>query len=72
MAERGIKLAEAGSAKANIMDTLAEIVNLRGDPKRAAQLIDEAVKEDPDREFFKKQQKRFHELAKPKAQSKAE
>jgi tetratricopeptide (TPR) repeat protein len=71
MAERGVKLAEPGSEKANIIDTLAEIVNLRGDPVRAAQLIDEAVKEDPDREFFKKQQKRFHELAKPKAQSRA-
>ena len=69
MAERGVKLAEAGSEKASILDTWAEIVNLRGDPQRAAQLIDEAVKEDPNREFFKKQQKRFHELAKPKAQS---
>jgi tetratricopeptide (TPR) repeat protein len=72
MAERGVKLAEEGRARANILDTLAEIVNLRGNPERAAQLIDEAVKEDPDREFFKKQQKRFHELAKPKTQSKAE
>ena len=72
MAERGIKIAEAGGEKANILDTLAEIVNLRGDPERAVQLIDEAVKEDPDREFFKKQQKRFHELAKPKAQSSLE
>jgi len=71
MAERGIKLAEPGSEKANIIDTLAEIVNLRGDPARAAQLIDEAVEEDPDREFFKQQQKRFHDLAKPKVQSKA-
>jgi tetratricopeptide (TPR) repeat protein len=69
MAERGIKLAEAGSEKGNILDTLAEIVNLRGDPVRASQLIDEAVKENPDREYFKKQQVKFHELANPKTQS---
>jgi tetratricopeptide (TPR) repeat protein len=71
MAERGAKLAESGSQKANILDTQAEIANLRGDPVRAARLSDEAVKEAPDREFFKKQQQRFHELANPKPQSKA-
>jgi tetratricopeptide (TPR) repeat protein len=72
MAERGVKLAEPGSERGNILDTLAEIVNLRGDPGRASELIDEAVKENPDREYFQKQQKRFHELANPKAQSKAD
>jgi hypothetical protein len=72
MAERGVKLAENGIAKANILDTWAEIANLRGDPVRAAKLIDEAVKENPDSEFFKKQQKRFHELAGPKPQSKVD
>jgi tetratricopeptide (TPR) repeat protein len=71
MAERGVKLAEPGSEKANILDTLAEIVNLRGDPVRAAELIDEAVMEYPEHEYFKKQQKRFHGLANLKAQSKA-
>ena len=70
MAERGVKLAEAGSQKANIMDTLAEIVNLQGDPLRASEIINEAVKENPDSEYLQKQQVRFRELSDPKAQSK--
>lgn len=70
MAERGIKLAEAGSQKANIMDTLAEIVNLLGEPARASEIMDKAVIENPDSEYLQKQQIRFRELADPKAQSK--
>jgi hypothetical protein len=69
MAERGVKLAEDGSQKANIMDTLAEIVNLLGEPVRAAEIIDEAAKENPDSEYIQKQQVRFRKLADPKAQS---
>ena len=72
MAERGVKLAESGNTKANILDTWAEIANLRGNSAQAVKLIDQAVKENPESEFFKKQQKRFHELADPKPQSKVE
>jgi tetratricopeptide (TPR) repeat protein len=72
MAERGVKLAKSGSEKGNILDTLAEIVNLRGDPAKASQLIDEAIKENPERDYFKKQQVRFQKLTMPKAQSKVE
>ena len=70
MATRGVKLADAGSQKANIMDTLAEIVNLQGDPLRASEIINEAVNENPDSEYLQKQQVRFRELADPRAQSK--
>jgi uncharacterized protein with HEPN domain len=52
------------------MDTLAEIVNLQGDPLRALEIINEAVKENPDSEYLQKQQVRFRELADPRAQSK--
>jgi hypothetical protein len=68
MAERGINLAEAGSQKANIMDTLAEIVNLLGEPVRASEIMDKAVIENPDSEYLQKQQIRFRDLADPKAQ----
>jgi tetratricopeptide (TPR) repeat protein len=72
IAERGVKLAEAGSEKANIMDTLAEIVNLLGEPVRAFEIINKAVKEDPESEYLQKQQVRFRNLADPKAQSKVD
>jgi hypothetical protein len=72
LAERGVKLAEAGSQKANIMDTLAEIVNLLGEPAQAAKIIDEAVVENPKSEYLKKQQVRFRKLADPKAQSRVD
>ena len=69
MAERGIQLAEKGSQKANIMDTLAEIVNLLGNPARASEIIDKAVTEDPDSSYLQNQQIRFHKLANSKAQT---
>jgi len=71
MALRGVKLAEAGSEKANIMDTLAEIVNLRGDAIRASKIIDEAVIENPNSKYLQEQQVKFRELTDPKTQSKA-
>jgi len=69
MAERGVKLAEAGPEKANIIDTLAEIVNLLGEPVRASELINEAVKQNPESDYLQKQQVRFRKLADPKDQS---
>lgn len=71
MAERGVKLAEAGSHKANVMDTLAEIVNLLGEPARASEIMGQAVKENPESEYLQKQQVRFKKLADPKAQSRS-
>jgi hypothetical protein len=64
-------LAEAGSHKANIMDTLAEIVNLLGEPARASEIMGQAVKENPESEYLQKQQVRFKKLADPKAQSRS-
>jgi thioredoxin 1 len=64
MARNGVELAEAGSSKAMILDTLAEICNLRGSCKDAVLYIEMAIKNDPDREYFRKQQVRFQkELA---------
>lgn len=71
MAERGIQLAEKGSQKANIMDTLAEIVNLLGNTVRASEIIDKAVTEDPGSDYLQNQQIRFHKLANPNAQTRA-
>jgi thiol-disulfide isomerase/thioredoxin len=62
MARKGVELAEPGSDKAQILDTLAEICNARGDCREALQIIQMAIKEDPNREYFKKQEKRFAEL----------
>jgi hypothetical protein len=62
MARRGVEVAAAGSEKANLLDTAAEICNARGHCDDAVDLIRQAVEEDPDREYFKKQLKRFEEL----------
>jgi thiol-disulfide isomerase/thioredoxin len=59
MARNGVELAEAGASKAMILDTLAEICNLRGSCKDAVLYIDMAIKEDPDKEYYKEQRVRF-------------
>ena len=64
LALRGVKLAPAGKEKAMILDTAAEIMNLRGNPAEAVKMIDLAIKEDPKSESYKKQLERFREAAK--------
>ena len=59
LGRKAVKLAPAGREKAMILDTVAEIVNLQGNPKEAIALIEEAVKEDPASENWKKQLDRF-------------
>ena len=59
LGRRGVKLAPPGREKAMILDTVAEIVNLRGNPKEAVTLMEEAIKEDPGTENWKKQLERF-------------
>jgi tetratricopeptide (TPR) repeat protein len=61
LSRRSVELAEPGRTKANCMDTLAEIVNLRGDTEQAALLIRDALAIDPDNEYLKNQLVRFEE-----------
>jgi tetratricopeptide (TPR) repeat protein len=64
LARKGAELAEEAAAKAMILDTVAEIVNLRGDRDEAIALMKQAVELDPDNEYFQKQVSRFEgELA---------
>jgi len=64
MARNGVELAEPGSSKAMILDTLAEICNLRGSCKDAVLYIEMAIENDPDRQYFRNQRYRFQrELA---------
>jgi tetratricopeptide (TPR) repeat protein len=62
MAEKGVELAEPGAAKAQILDTLAEICNAREDCRRAVEIIRQAIEEDPEKEHYRKQLERFQKL----------
>ncbi|NNE07447.1 MAG: hypothetical protein HKN20_02670 [Gemmatimonadetes bacterium] len=62
MARKGVELAPAGKEKAMILDTLAEICNERGSCESAVEYIEQAVKEDPESDYYKKQLERFREL----------
>jgi len=59
LAERGAELAQSNRDKAMILDTLAEIVNLGGDPGTAAAIMRRAMAADPDSDYYPKQLKRF-------------
>ena len=59
LAEKGIEKAEAGRAKANIYDTLAEVYFSKGQATQAISAIESAIKEDPSNDYFKKQLERF-------------
>ncbi len=61
---RGAKLAQSGREKAMIFDTVAEIVNLRGNPNEAIELMELALKEDPESEYYKKQIEKFKSAVK--------
>lgn len=58
LAQRGVDLSE-GVERANVLDTLAEIVNARGRRNEARDLIDDALKLNPDSDFLKSQKTRF-------------
>jgi len=62
LARRGVELAKSGSQKAMVLDTAAEICNLRGSCKDAAELMELAVREDPKNEYYTKQLDRFRKL----------
>jgi len=59
LARRGAELAEPGRSRAMILDTAAEIENLRGNPGEAVNLMEKAVREDPATEHWKEQLERF-------------
>jgi hypothetical protein len=63
LARMGAELAEPGGEKAMILDTLAEIVNLKGKPKEAVKVTKLAIKESPGRKFYQEQLTRFEKLA---------
>ena len=64
LARNGVDVAEDGESKAMILDTLAEICNLRGSCKDAVLYMEMAIESDPDRAYYKTQLVRFQkELA---------
>jgi tetratricopeptide (TPR) repeat protein len=64
LGRKAVKLAQPGKEKAMILDTVAEIVNLVGFPEDSVGLMELAIKEDPDNEFYKKQLEKFKKLEK--------
>jgi len=63
LARKAVGMAVAGKEKAMVLDTLAEIVNARGNPQEAVTLIQQAVQEAPDEKYYAKQLERFQRLA---------
>ena len=61
LSRHSVELAEDSRVKANCLDTLAEIVNLRGDTAGALDLIKQGLEIDPDNDYLKKQRTRFEE-----------
>ena len=59
VASRAVTSADDQVAKANYLDTLAELVNLRGDRAEAQNLIEQALALDPGSSHLLEQQKRF-------------
>jgi tetratricopeptide (TPR) repeat protein len=61
LARKGVGLAESGKEKAQVLDTVAEICNLRGSCTDAVSLIKWAMREDPDSDYYPKQLHRFEQ-----------
>lgn len=57
-----VELSTPGSDQANYLDTLAELVNLQGNPTEALELVRQALEMDPESEYLKGQMTRFEEL----------
>lgn len=58
-ARLGVELAEADEEKAMIIDTLAEVVYLRGEEAEAVELIQQAIELSPDSDYYKEQLGKF-------------
>ncbi len=63
LARRGVELATDEATKAQILDTLAEILYARGSADEALAMIEEAIAAAPEREYYKKQRERFRQGA---------
>jgi tetratricopeptide (TPR) repeat protein len=64
LARTATELAEPGQEKAMILDTLAEICNALGNCGEAVALMQAAMEEDPENEYYRKQLDRFQEILK--------
>ena len=62
LARKGVELSGPGAERAQILDTVAELCNLRGECPEAITLIRQAMKEDPDEEHYPKQLARFEKV----------
>jgi thiol-disulfide isomerase/thioredoxin len=62
LALKGVELAEPGKARAQILDTAAEICNALGNCGRAIELIQVAIGEDADNEYYAEQLARFEKI----------
>ncbi len=62
LARTATDLAEPGQEKAMILDTLAELCNELGNCGEAVALMQDAMEEDPENEYYQKQLDRFQEL----------
>lgn len=67
LAAKGVALSEPGKGKAMILDTQAELEHLMGNTAAAVNLIEQAVKENPSSDFYKKQLERFQKALNDKA-----
>lgn len=63
LARRGVDLAEPGEQRARVLDTLAELLHLRGETQGALALMKEAARENPENPFRQEQLTRFEALA---------
>ena len=59
LSRKGVKLAVAGREKSMIMDTCAEILFLNGKQDEAIAMIERAINEDPESEYYPKQLEKF-------------
>ena len=59
LARKGVELAPEGGERAMVLDTLAELVFLRGDAEEAAALIRQAIEQAPDNEYYGEQLLKF-------------
>jgi len=62
LARKGAELAPAGREKAMILDTAAELCNALDNCHEAIELTKQAIAEDPENEYYKKQLERFQEI----------
>lgn len=62
LSRRSIELSRPGPEQANYLDTLAELVNLQGDPEQALRLIEQALQMNPDSRYLQNQLERFQNI----------